>query len=162
VQYLKDLKATLPNDLEVQFTRGFDATRPLVWDAMTKPELIKRWLFGPPGWTMTVCEDEQRVGGTFRWAWRGPNGEEMAMHGVHKEIVVPERGVRTEIFDFGCNVQAGEQLATMVLSEQGDQTLMTLTLRFKSKECRDGAVASGMEGGKNAGYARLDEILAEG
>jgi len=72
------LKVTTPGDREIVVTRVFDAARSHVWAAMTKPDLIKRWLFGPPGWEMTVCEDDPRVGGAFRWAWRGPNGEEMA------------------------------------------------------------------------------------
>jgi uncharacterized protein YndB with AHSA1/START domain len=154
------LRVTTPTDREIVMTRIFDAPRRLVWDAMARPELIKRWLFGPPGWEMTVCEDDVRVGGTFRWAWRGPDGAEMAMHGVYHEVVPPERMVRTESFDFGCDAQAGEQVGTLVLTEQGGKTTLTLTVVYPSKEARDGAIASGMEHGVAAGYDRLDEILA--
>jgi len=156
------LKVTTPTDREIVMTRVFDAPRRLVWDAMSKPELIKRWLFGPPGWTMTVCEDDQRVGGEFRWAWRGPDGQEMAMRGVYREVVPPERVVRTESFEVGCAPQAGEQLAAIVLTEQDGKTMLKLTVLYPSKEARDGAVASGMEKGVAAGYDRLDEILAAG
>jgi uncharacterized protein YndB with AHSA1/START domain len=123
--------------------------------------LIKRWLVGPPGWEMVQCDDDARAGGTFRWAWRGPQGQQLAMHGVYREVVAPERIVRTERFDMGCPDQAGEQLGTLVLTEQAGKTTMTLTLVYPSKEARDGAVASGMEHGMAAGYDRLDEMLAK-
>lgn len=154
------LKVTTPTDREIVITRDFDAPRAKVWDAMTRPALLKRWLFGPPGWEMTVCEEDQRVGGAFLWAWRGPNGEAMAMRGVYREITPPERIVRTETFEFGCASQAGEQLGTLVLTERGGKTTLTLTVLYPSKEARDGAVASGMDQGMAAGYDRLDQVLA--
>ena len=156
------LKVVTSGDREVVITRTFDAPRALVWDTMSRPELLKRWLFGPPGWAMTVCEEDPRVGGTFRWAWSGPDGAAMSMSGVYREIVPPERAVRTESFDTGCAPQMGEQLATLVLTEQGGKTLLTLTVRYPSKEARDAALASGMEHGMAAGYDRLDGILAAG
>src|SRR6266850_5118132 len=90
------LKVTTPTDRQIVMTRVFDAPRSLVFDAMAKPELIQRWLYGPPGWSMVLCEDDLKVGGAFRWAWRGPDGAEMAMRGVYREVVPPERIVRTE------------------------------------------------------------------
>jgi uncharacterized protein YndB with AHSA1/START domain len=154
------LNVTTPGDREIRMTRVFDAPRHLVWEAMTKPELIRRWLFGPPGWEMTRCEDDPRVGGAFQWAWRGPNGEAMAMHGVYREVVPNQKMVRTESFDFGCAPQAGEQVATLALTEEDGRTTLTITVVYPSKEARDGAIASGMEHGVAAGYDRLDEILA--
>ncbi|MDB5349051.1 MAG: hypothetical protein JWN86_298 [Planctomycetota bacterium] len=153
------LKVTTPTDREIVITREFNAPRELVWDSMSKPELLKRWITGPPGWEMTVCEEDARVGGTFRWAWTGPDGAEMAMSGVYHEIAPPERCVRTERFEVGCVPGGGEQLATLILTEKGETTSLTLTLRYDSKEARDGAAASGMERGMAAGYDRLDEIL---
>src|SRR5262245_11065694 len=119
---LGNLKVTTSGDREVVVTRAFDAPRSLVYDAMSRPEMLKRWLFGPPGWSMVSCEDDARAGGAFRWVWRGPDGAEMAMRGVYREVVPPERVVRTESFEFGCAPQAGEQLATLVLTEQGGKT----------------------------------------
>jgi uncharacterized protein YndB with AHSA1/START domain len=153
------LNVTTPTDREIVITRQFDAPRRLVWDAMAKPELLKRWLFGPPGWEMTTCEDDLRPGGKFRWSWSGPEGAAMTMTGIYREVVAPERMVRTESFEFGCAPQAGEQLARLVLTEQGGKTLLTLTMLYPSKEARDGAIASGMERGISVGYDRLDEIL---
>jgi len=154
------LKVTTPTDREIVITREFDAPRELVWDSMSRPELLKRWLLGPPGWEMTVCEEDARPGGMFRWAWSGPDGAIMSMSGVYREVVPPERCVRTEVFDTGCVPGGGEQLATLVLTEMGERTLLTITLLYDSKEARDGAAASGMEQGMAAGYERLDEILA--
>jgi uncharacterized protein YndB with AHSA1/START domain len=155
------LQVTTPTDREIVMTRVVDAPRDLVFEAMTKPELLRRWMLGPPGWSMPVCENEMKVGGTFRHVWRGPEGQEMAMRGVYREIVPPERIVRTESFEFGCEAQGGEQLGTLVLTEHGDKTTITLKVLFPTKEARDAAFASGMEHGVAAGYERLDEILAE-
>lgn len=162
------LKVTTPSDREIVMTRSFNAPRRLVWEAMSKPELIKLWLFGPPGWTMTQCDDDQRVGGKFRWAWRGPNDEQMAMFGEYREVVAPEKVSRTEIFEMGsgqeggkfCTVVMGEQFCTIVLKEEGNTTLLTLTVLCASKEARDATIASGMEHGVAAGYDRLEEMLA--
>jgi uncharacterized protein YndB with AHSA1/START domain len=117
-------------------------------------------LFGPHGWSMVACEDDPRVGGVFRLVWRGPGGAEMTMRGVYREVVPPQRVVRTESFAFGCEAQAGEQLATLVLAEQGGRTTLTLTVLYPSREARDATIASGMEHGLAAGYDRLDELLA--
>ena len=92
------LQVTLPSDREILMTRVFDAPRDLVFDAFTRPELLKRW-FGPRGWTLDVCEVDHRVGGGFRFVLRGPNGSLMGMRGVYREIVRPERSVHMESFD---------------------------------------------------------------
>jgi uncharacterized protein YndB with AHSA1/START domain len=154
------LNVSTPTDREIAMTRVFNAPRHLVWKAMTETDLLKRWLFGPEGWAMTACDDDQRVGGAFRWEWSGPDGAAMSMRGVYREIRPPERVVRTESFEFGCASQAGEQLATLILTEEAGKTLLTLTLQYPSKEARDGTLASGMEHGVAAGYNRLDGILA--
>lgn len=154
------LQVTTPSDREILVTREFNAPRTLVWDTISNPALIRRWMFGPPGWEMTACEEDARVGGTFRWGWSGPDGASLTLSGVYQEIVPPERCVRTEIFDIpGVPPGAAEQLATLVLTDQGEKTLLTLTLLYSSKEARDGAIASGMEHGMSASYDRLDEIL---
>jgi uncharacterized protein YndB with AHSA1/START domain len=154
------LKLTTPTDREIVLTRGFDAPRHLVYDTMTRSELLKRWCFGPPSWSMVECESDLRVGGVFRHVWHGPDGQVMAMRGVYREVVPPERIVRTESFQMGCEAQAGEQLATLVLTEQGNKALLTLSLLYPSKEARDVTIASGMERGVAASYDRLAELLA--
>lgn len=154
------LNVTTPSDVEVVMTREFNAPRRLVWETMSNPELLSRWLFGPDDWKLDVVEDEQRAGGSFRWVWRGSDGAEMTMSGVYSEVVPPERMVRTEVFAFGDQPPLGEQLATLVLADQGERTALTLTLLYNSKEARDGAIASGMARGVSISYDRLDEVLA--
>jgi uncharacterized protein YndB with AHSA1/START domain len=156
-----ELKVATSGDREIVISRTFDAPRKLVWEAMSKPELLKRWLTGPPGWQWAVCEDDLRPGGIYRWGWRGPDNAEMLMTGVYREVSPPERIVRTESFVFGCAPQAGEQLATLVLTEQLGKTQLTLTVLYPSREARDGALASGMDKGLSFGYDLLDGILAE-
>ena len=95
-----NLKLTTRGDREIVITRAFDAPRKLVFDALTKPELIKQWLLGPDGWSMPVCEIDLKVGGKYRYVWRrDKDGTEMGMGGVYREIVAPERVVATEKFD---------------------------------------------------------------
>src|SRR5438067_8468607 len=79
------LKVTTPTDREIVMTRVFDAPRDLVFDAMSKPDLLQSWLSGPPGWSMVACENDLKVGGVFRHVWRSTDGMEMAMSGVYRE-----------------------------------------------------------------------------
>jgi uncharacterized protein YndB with AHSA1/START domain len=153
------LNVTTAGDREIVITRDFDAPRALVWETMSKPDLLKRWLIGPPGWEMTDCEDEQRVGGKFRWEWIGPERAAMTMTGVYREFDPPARCVRTESFECAGMPPMGEQLATLELTESGEKTSLTLTVLYPSKEARDGALAGGMDKGLASSYDRLDEIL---
>lgn len=155
----RTVKVTPTGDREIVITRVLDAPRRLVYETMTKPEYLRRWLIGPPGWKMDVCENDMRVGGTFRHAWSAEGGGSLAMHGTYREIVPNEKIVRTEKFDMGCPDQAGEQLATMRLTESGGRTTVTIHVLFPSKEARDGLLQSGMEQGMNASYALLEEVL---
>ncbi len=152
---------TTPSDREIVLSRTFDAPRHLVYEAMTKAEFVRRWMLGPPGWEMVVCENDLRPGGVFRHVWRHADGMEMAMSGVYHEVLPPQRVVRTERFEFGCDAQAGEQLGTLVLSEEGARTRLTITIVYPNKEARDATIASGMEQGVAASYDRLDEVLAD-
>jgi uncharacterized protein YndB with AHSA1/START domain len=151
-------KVTTPSDLEIAMTRVFSAPRRLVFDALTKPELVKQWLLGPAGWTMPICEIDLRVGGAYRYVWRNADGKEMGMGGVFREIVVPERIVHSERFEQPW--YPGEALVTNVLVEQGGKTTLTLTSRFDSRETRDGVLKSGMEKGVTVSYDRLEQLLA--
>jgi uncharacterized protein YndB with AHSA1/START domain len=152
------LKVTTPTEREIVMTRDFDAPRSLVFDALTKPELFKHWLLGPPGWSLPVCEIDLKVGGAQRFVWRGPDGTDMGMRGTYREIVPPERIVHTELFDEDWT--GGETLVTNVLTEQGGKTTLTMTVLYQSREARDGALSTGMEQGVAASYDRLAELLA--
>ena len=153
------LTVTTPTEREIAMTRVFDAPRQLVWDAHTQPKLLKRWLLGPDGWSMPICEVDLRVGGKYRWVWRrDKDGTEMASGGVYKEIVAPERLVATERFEQPW--YPGEGLNTFVLVESKGKTTLTQTMLYESREIRDQVLKSGMESGVEASYDRLDEILA--
>jgi uncharacterized protein YndB with AHSA1/START domain len=155
--YPESFKLSTPTDRQIQVTRDFDAPRQLVFDAFTKPELVSRWLLGPPGWTMPVCEIDLKVGGAYRYLWRNADGREMGMGGIFREIVRPERLVATEKFDESW--YPGEALDTTVFVEDGGITKITITVLYESKEARDTARRSGMESGMAAGYNRLEELL---
>jgi len=154
----KQLQVTTPTEREIVMTRLFDAPRKLVFDAHTKPELVKRWLLGPPGWTMPFCEIDLRVGGKYRYEWRHPEKPGFGTGGVYREIAAPRRIVQTELMDGA--PAGGEALTTLVLSEQGGKTTLTQTMLFSSREIRDMVIKTGMAKGVEASYANLDEVLA--
>src|SRR5438128_1628627 len=155
----ESLKLTTPGERDLVMTRRFDAPRKLVFDAHTKPELVRRWLLGPPGWSMPGCEIDLRVGGTYRYVWRhDTKGTEMGMGGVYREIVAPERIVATERFDEAW--YPGEAVGTTVLGEQGTRTTLTQTMLYESRDARDAVLKSDMEKGVAASYDRLAALLA--
>jgi len=158
---------SVPSDQAVRVSRRFKAPRTLVYEAFTKPELVRRWLLGPPGWTMPVCEMDLRVGGTFRWRWRSEeNGSEFGFHGVFRLIDAPAKIVHTEAYepgDLGGSMgAAGESLVTVTFTERDGVTTVTSLIDFGSKEARDAAVATGMTDGMEQSYQLLDALLAEG
>jgi uncharacterized protein YndB with AHSA1/START domain len=154
------LAITLPSDREIRITRSFDAPRNLVWDAHTKPELVRRWLLGPPGWEMPVCKIDLRVGGEYRYEWEDKaRGKTMGMGGVYTKVDKPETIGSKEKFDDDWT--GGETLASQVFTEKGGKTTAVMTILYASKEARDGAAATGMTDGMEAGYQRLDQVLAE-
>ena len=149
------LKVTTPGDREIVMTRVFDAPRNMVFDAFSKPELLKRW-FGPRGWSLTVCEVDLKVGGGFRFVMRGPDGKEMGMRGVYREIVAPERSVHMESYDD----YPGESQVTAVFVEEEGKTTLTATVLYPSREVRDIVIQTGMEHGAAESYDKLAELLA--
>jgi uncharacterized protein YndB with AHSA1/START domain len=159
MQNSRTFKVTTPSDREVMMTRVFDAPRKLVFKALTTPELLKRWLTGSPGWTMEVCEIDLRVGGTYRFVWRGRDGIQMGMGGVYREVVPPERYVGTELFDEAW--YPGGAIVTTSLAEQDGKTTLTLTVLYESKETRDAVLKTPMEQGVAMGYDKLEALLGE-
>lgn len=152
------LQLSTPSDREIVMTRDFKAPRALVFDAYTKPELLMRWFHGPEGWSLVVCNVDLRVDGAYRFVWRGPDGNDMGLGGVYREVAAPERLVSTEIFDEDWT--GGETLVTTLFIERGSVTTLTMTVLYASQEARDGAMCSGMEQGVAYGMDRLAELLA--
>jgi uncharacterized protein YndB with AHSA1/START domain len=152
------LQVTTPSDREIAMTRAFDAPPSLVFDAWTKPELLTRWLGVRGGWTFAICQVDLRVGGSYRFVWRGPDGREMGMGGVYREIVRPERLVATEKFDESW--YEGEALDTTTFVEQRGKTTATTTVLYASREVRDAVLKTPMARGVAESYDKLDEVLA--
>jgi uncharacterized protein YndB with AHSA1/START domain len=151
-------KVTTPSDKEICMTRVFDATRSLVFEALTKVEHVKRW-WGAlgPGYSVPVCEIDLRPGGAWRFVNRHPKGN-AAFHGVYKEITPPSRLVFTEIFeDFPDTVS----IVTTVLTEEKGKTRLTSTVEYPSQEVRDMVIKTGMANGASISYDALEALLAE-
>lgn len=148
------MKVSLPSDCEITLTRVFKAPRQLVYEAFSKPELLKRW-FGPRGWSLDTCDIDARVGGGFRFVLSGPDGRKLGMRGSYREIKPPERSVHMESFDDF----PGESQVTAVFTEEDGQTTFNATILYPSREVRDAVLQSGMEHGAAESYDKLTELL---
>jgi uncharacterized protein YndB with AHSA1/START domain len=162
--FFEKAHVTTPSDRQVRVERSFKAPRDLVYKAATTPELVKRWMLGPPGWEMPVCEMDVRVGGKYRWRWRSLEGDqEFGFHGEFKEVVVPSKLVHVEYYDPG-NVggdMGDGALITLELIENKGFTTMVSLMDFGTKQARDAAVATGMTDGMEQSYQLLDGVLAK-
>ncbi len=159
----RPLQVSQPSDREVRVVRTFNAPRQLVWDAHTKPDLVKRWMLGPPGWSMPVCEMDVRAGGAYRWRWRSDeDGKEFGFFGKFTEVNEPSKIVHEESYDpgdMGGAMSSDPAIITTEYAEANGVTTLSLTMLFSSKETRDAAVSTGMTGGMEIGYERLDEMF---
>jgi len=152
------LEVKAQGDREILVTRAFDAPRELVYEAYTRPELLKRWLGAFAGWSLDVCDMNLVVGGAYRWLWRKEGGGEMGISGVYREVSPPARIVCTEKFDESW--YQGEALVTVDFLERGAGTsTLQLTLRYESEAARDGVLKSPMETGLAASYDALERVV---
>lgn len=160
----KPAEVELPSDREVRVTRTFDAPRQLVWDAHTKPELMRKWL-GYDGWDMPVCDMDVRVGGKYRWQWKSrEDGKQFGFFGTFTEVNAPSKLTHDEYFDpgdVGGDMPVGDPcIVSVELSEQNGVTTLVCNMTFASKEAREDAVSTGMTDGMEYSYARLDDLFA--
>lgn len=155
-------QVTLPNDRQVKVVRSFKAPRALVYRAHTEPALVKKWMLGPPGWSMPVCEMDVRVGGKYTWRWKNDaDGKEFGFFGTFREVDAPKRIAHTETFDPGdIGGEMGVAEVATELTESNGVTTLTVTIEYPSREIRDAAVATGMTDGMEMGYERLDRMFA--
>jgi len=145
-------------DRELVMTRAFAAPRQAVFDAYTRPELLRRWLGQMPGWSWVTCEVDLRVGGSYRWEWKQEaTGYVMGMGGEYLEIVPREKIVSTEVFDDAW--YEGKAVGTLTLTERNGQTTMSTVVKYDTKEIRDAVLKSPMETGVAAAYDTLDGLL---
>ena len=162
---IEKAQVTLPSDQEVKVVRSFRAPRALVYRAYTEPSLVKRWLLGPPGWSMPVCEMDVRVGGRYRWQWRSDEGDQQfGFSGTFREVQPGSKLVHTEAYDpgtVGGGFPGKEAIVTVSFTEDAGVTTVTSLIDFGSKEARDAAVKTGMTDGMEQSYQLLDAMLAE-
>ena len=146
---------TLPSDREVVLTRVLDAPRALVFEAMSKPEHIKRWWGNlGDGYSVPVCEVDLKVGGKWRFVNRHPKGD-AEFYGVYREINSPGRMVFTEIY---APFPDAESVVTATLTDENGKTRLNATSKYPSKQVRDMVLSTGMEQGAATSYDRLDEV----
>lgn len=156
----QSLAISTPSDREIRITRTFEAPRAMVFDAFTKPELVRRWLFGPDGWEFEVCDIDLRPGGEYRYVWHRPSdGQRMGSRGVFREVAAPARFVFTERFDEAW--YPGEAIVTVELTESArSTTTLTQTVLYETPAARDAVLNTGATEGLAAGYDRIETILA--
>ena len=144
-----------PSDRDVVVTRVVNAPRRLVFAAWTEPRHLQRWLTGPEGWTMPVCEIDLRPGGRWRYVYRKASGKEMTLTGSVLEVVPPERFVTTESW----GPEWPDTVNTLVLTESEGRTTIALTITYVSKEARDAALDTGAMDGMNRAFELLEALL---
>ena len=158
----KGLQISTPTDSTIVLTRTFNAPRRLVWEATFTPDKMRRWMLPPPGWTMTVCECDARVGGALTVAWKSDEADPaMTLRGVFTEVVEQERVVHTEMMVLGSGETIGKLVETHEFAEKDSVTTMRITQVYDSKEARDGAMGSGMDEGMEACYERLEALITQ-
>lgn len=151
------VKVSTPSDTEIRITRWFNAQRHLVYRAFTEVEILKRWL-ELPGFALTECASEARVGGVVRFAWKGNAEGGMAVTTVLQEVVPDKKIVGREKFDEAW--YPGDAIVTQELSDENGGTLLTVTIRYESKAARDGVLKTPMTDGMSHTYDQLENILS--
>jgi uncharacterized protein YndB with AHSA1/START domain len=152
------LMITTPSDREIAMSRSFDAPRELVFDAHTKPDLVKQWLGVVMGFEWEVCEIDLRVGGKYRYVWVRDQYR-MGMGGEYLAVDAPKHVAATEQFDDAW--YEGNATSTMDFTDVNGVTTVTMTVKYDSKEIRDKVLESPMDQGVSAGYDLLEKVLAK-
>jgi len=155
----KGTRTEILDDTHVRITRLIEGSRDLVWRAHTEPELMKRWLLGPDGWRMTVCEIDPVVGGTYRYAWAPEDGTEGQAFGFDGETLLAEAPSRSVTTEHMTGTDFPSTLNDLNLYEEDGATLITLVIEYPDQQTRDMVLATGMTDGMEASYARLEGVL---
>lgn len=157
----KGTRTELLDDTHVKITRLIEGPQELVWRAHQEPELMQKWLLGPDGWRMTVCEIDPSVGGKYRYEWEpvdGTPGEKFGFDGETLLSDAPRRAVTTEHMT---GTDYPSTLNDLSLYEEDGATLITVLIEYPDKDTRDMVLATGMTDGMETSYARLERLLAD-
>jgi len=148
---------TTPSEREIHVVRDFDAPRDRVFALYIDPQYIPEW-WGPRGTTAVVDVMDVRPGGDWRFETTDCDGNSTAFRGRYREVTAPERIVQTFEWE---GMPGHVSVETATFEDLGDgRTRVTTSSIFHTAEERDGMLHSGMEGGMNETYQRLDELLA--
>ena len=144
-------------DLHVVITRRFAASPEMVFRAHTEPALIQQWLLGPDGWSMPVCMTDPRPGGYFRYEWTNDAGAGFHITGEFIEVTPYSRIVHVERMHLPDPTPDNHIVTTFTVDGLG--TLMTMRMTLPDEKTRTAMLATGMEHGMEASYARLETLL---
>ena len=146
-------------DTHVVVTRRFAAPPEAVYRAHTDPALIQKWMLGPEGWTMPVCQLDPRPGGKARYEWTNGKGQGFYLTGELIELDPPRRIVHVERMHLPDPTP--DNYVETTFAPDGEGTLMTMRMTLPDAKTREMMLATGMESGMEASYVRLEtEILA--
>ena len=160
---MKPAVVSTPSDTQVEVLRSFDAPVESVWKAFTVPELVGRWMLGPPGWSIPICEMDFRVGGKYENRFRNDeDGTEFGLGGEFREIETLTKIVQDEHYGLGNDEDDMRHAAvvTFTFQETNGRTTVATLIEYGSKEARDAALATGMLAAMEMGYCRIDDLLA--
>jgi uncharacterized protein YndB with AHSA1/START domain len=155
----KGTRTEILDDQHVRITRLIEGPRDLVWRAHRDPELMKKWLLGPDGWTMPVCEIATSVGDSYRYVWAPEPGTEGEQFGFEGELLLVEEGRRVVTTERMIGVPGTELLNDLSFYEEDGATLLTQLTEYPDAQTRDMILATGMTDGMEASYARLEELV---
>jgi uncharacterized protein YndB with AHSA1/START domain len=144
-------------DQHVIVTRHFAASPEAVYRAHTDPQLIQKWLLGPEGWTMPVCMNDARPGGKFRYEWMNAKGASFYITGEFLELEPYSRIVHVERMHLP-DPTPDNHVETRFVPD-GSGTLMTIRMTLPDAQTRASMLATGMERGMEASYARLETMI---
>jgi uncharacterized protein YndB with AHSA1/START domain len=151
--------AQILSDTQVRISRVIRGSVEQVWRAHHDPETLKRWLLGPPGWTMPVCELAAEVGDSYRYEWEAEDGS--GRFGFEGELLESEPPRRALTSEREIGTEGPGALNEMTLTPVGAGTLLTIVITYPNAEVRDAALGTGMTDGMEASYARLEnEVFA--
>jgi uncharacterized protein YndB with AHSA1/START domain len=154
---MSKMTLTTEGDRQVIVTRRFAAPPQALWRAHTEPELLKKWLLGPDGWSMPVCINEARPGGKMRYEWTDEKGGDFYLTGEFVELVPFSRIVHVERMFLPDPTP--ENHVTTTFTPDGSGTLMTMRMTLPDAETRAAMLKTGMEEGMKASYVRLEGMI---